>query len=109
MSIQPSLKIISFALLVAFAAPCNANETIAKESLVRMADAAVFIKGERVFREGRYPTSGSGFFIHPDGYIVTNWHVVADQVEVEVFSKRREVSTKMEDLIAVAHSGMANE
>jgi serine protease Do len=41
------------------------------------------------------PRVGSGFIIHPDGYVVTNQHVVArsSRVEVELFGGEKAVAT----------------
>jgi serine protease Do len=41
------------------------------------------------------PRVGSGFIIHPDGYVVTNQHVVArsNRVEVELFGGEKVVAT----------------
>jgi S1-C subfamily serine protease len=62
-----------------------------------------------VYRGTYFPTSGSGFFVHPDGYILTNWHVIANQIEMRVFGEDREISTNILAIEAVLHSGTPNE
>jgi S1-C subfamily serine protease len=70
------------------------------EALTRLAEslkpALVQIRVERAApdaegEEGRRRASGSGFLIHPDGYLVTNAHVVegAASVQVRLASGRR--------------------
>jgi len=36
-------------------------------------------------REQRYTAQGTGFFISPDGYILTNNHIVENAVEIKIF------------------------
>ncbi len=49
-----------------------------------------FRKGERGPRRGPSLAQGSGFIISPDGYVVTNNHVVAKASRIEVSLKDRE-------------------
>jgi S1-C subfamily serine protease len=56
----------------------------AVESAVERAMAAtVFIESERTYYGNDLSNSGSGFFITPDGYILTNHHVVGDYWEFQ--------------------------
>ncbi len=71
--------------------------------------AMVFIRAERLYQGTTVPTSGSGFFIHEEGYALTNWHVVADQVLTYVKGKEREIPAKVVKLEAVIGSGTAEE
>ncbi len=50
---------------------------------------------ERPFAPDERPRVGSGFIIHPDGYIVTNHHVLvrSPQIEVELFGGDRVLAT----------------
>lgn len=72
-------------------------------------ESTVFIKSERVFRGLFFPGFGTGFFVHPDGYIVTNWHVVANQVEARIDGETREVNTNVVSLEVVIKSGEPDE
>ena len=83
--------------------------TISSNTLQNLAQSAVFLRAERVFKIEGFETSGSGFFVHPDGYILTNWHVVADQIEGQIWQKEREISAKVVRLTAVIDSGSPAE
>jgi hypothetical protein len=87
----------------------HAEDSISPDTVERIASASVFIKVERVFKYEGFPSSGSGFFIHPDGYILTNWHVVADQISSHLWSREREVNAKVIRLAAVIDSGLRTE
>jgi hypothetical protein len=59
------------------------------------------VKTERIFKYEKFPVSGSGFFIHPDGYVLTNWHVVADQIEGSLWDLRRLGKERKQGLVRV--------
>ena len=68
-----------------------------------------FVRVDRMFRGAPIPTSGSAFFIDGGGTLLTNWHVIAPQVEVEIYDKMRELSTRVGDIKVVVRSGMSGE
>jgi hypothetical protein len=72
-------------------------------------DAAVYIKVQRIFRNQLLPTSGTGFFVSARGHILTNWHVVAPQIEFQMDGVRREISTSTGGIDVVVGSGTPHE
>jgi S1-C subfamily serine protease len=44
--------------------------------------ATVFIEVDHLFTATTVTTTGSGFFVHPEGYLVSNAHVVSDNLEL---------------------------
>lgn len=73
------------------------------------ASSVVHIKVDRLFRGTRIPTTGSGFFIDKRGFAITNWHVVAPQVQFEDDGLTRETSTIVGGIEVVIQSGTAQE
>ena len=49
------------------------------EMLENVVGSVVSVRVEREFRDEQFVGTGSGFFIHPDGFILTNANVVADR------------------------------
>ncbi len=105
------LNTVLVILGLTFAAPtsAHADEAVTAEMLRHISDSAVFIRTERVFQNRKFPTSGSGFFVHKDGYVLTNWHVVADQIEGSLWQKEREINAKVLKLTVVIDSGLPSE
>ncbi len=89
--------------------PAPSAQTLDPEALSRALDSTVFIKSERVFRGLYYPSFGTGFFVHSEGYVLTNWHVVADQIEVRLYGKLSEIKTRVVSLDIVIASGSPTE
>jgi len=85
------------------------SEELDKAMLRRGIDATVFIKSERVFRGLYFPGYGTGFFVHPEGYVLTNWHVVADQIVVRIWDDMSEIKTRVLKLEVVVNSGLPDE
>lgn len=75
----------------------------------RVSAACVFIKLDRVFRNLVIPAAGSGFFVNGNGHLVTNWHVVAPQVEIDFDGRDAEVSTMIGRLKVVVLGGSPEE
>ncbi|MCU0293617.1 MAG: hypothetical protein MUF10_16785, partial [Thermoanaerobaculaceae bacterium] len=77
----------SLAASVGFLAAASSADPateLSPEALGRATAATVYIKVDRIYQNHVIPTGGSGFFVSPQGYLLTNWHVVSPQVEVEI-------------------------
>jgi len=105
---RASVLVVFLVLTVVFSTPSPAQD-LDPETLKRGIESTVFIKSERVFRGLYFPGFGSGFFVHPNGYVLTNWHVVADQIEARLYGEKREIKTKVLSLEVVINSGLPNE
>ena len=66
------------------------EETVSSE-LERVAGATVFIRVQRIFIGKTMVSGGTGFFVHPEGYILTDLLVVDEPVEDPRFSDYGEV------------------
>jgi len=84
-------------------------ELISPEILQNAMSSTVLIKAERVYQNARVPSSGTGFFVHPDGYIITNNHVIADEISIHLYGKAHDVPTKVLSLEVVVGSGSSKE
>ena len=108
---QTTIRHASVCILANLGAGLLGGATAPPEArfLQRAMDATAFVKVERVYRNQTVHTSGSGFFITPGGLLVTNWHVVAPQIEMELFDRHVEVATTIGDIEVTAYSGTRNE
>lgn len=75
----------------------------------RVSAAGVFIKLDRIFRNVVIPAAGSGFFVSGSGHLVTNWHVVAPQIEIDLDGRDAEISTMVGRLKVVVLGGSPEE
>jgi hypothetical protein len=102
-------SLIAMALLAILGAAAPAAPSPPQEMLGRAMDATVFIRVHRLYRNEPIPTSGSGFFVDERGYLITNWHVVAPQLEVELYGRMTEVSTTLGDIEVVIFGGTSQQ
>jgi S1-C subfamily serine protease len=100
-------KIAAFAILaVCVSTLCHGLDF---ESLHRARKSVVYVRMNRTFGQAYFPTSGTGFLVHRDGYVITNRHVVADHIEMSINGKAREINAKVLDLEVVLDSGTKDE
>ncbi len=101
-------SLLAVLVLAAGLAPATSGE-LETQALEHVIDSTVFVKVNRVFRGNYFPSSGTGFFVHPEGFVITNWHVVSDQIMAEIYGDSREISTKVISLEVVVGSGADQE
>ena len=72
------LLVPALVLMATLLARPAAAQTLKRETVDRLKAATVFIQvSQRDYLSGdEEVASGSGFFFHPNGFVVTNWHVV---------------------------------
>ena len=83
--------------------------TIDRSKIQNAVRATVYIEVERVYHGYDLSNAGSGFFVHPDGFVMTNWHVVADQVEMFWSGAVRELSLTVVRVDVVVNPGSPSE
>jgi len=108
-SFRPLRKAALFASAISVAVaiggvPAGANELdpVVKDKISK---ATVYVKAKRHYKGVAVPSSGTGFFVHPDGLVLTNWHVVADKLQAKIYGDWRNVATEMKALTIVVGSG----
>jgi len=102
--------LILAATLIATGSAADAGAAeIDPEMAARASQATVFIKASRIYRGTYLPTTGTGFFVSQSGLVLTNWHVVADQLMAMIYGTEREVSTRVQKLEVVVNSGTDQE
>jgi S1-C subfamily serine protease len=102
-------RILFVISLIVAVAVSQSTPALDREELERATQATAYLRVARVFHGIYFPTTGTGFFIHPDGYLLTNWHVIADQIEMYVDGERREIPTNVLSLEVVIASGTPQE
>ncbi len=78
----PLVRSITDAELVSDAPSVELNSSIAPENLLQGTVTILVNRGIRMDRGVGYPDSviGSGFFVDPRGYILTNYHIIESEV-----------------------------
>jgi hypothetical protein len=82
---------------------------VPQDQLKKVLDATVFVKVPRLYMGRKLPSSGSGFFVSPYGHVLTNWHVVAEQIEWDFDGVPTEISTTVTDITVLVGSGTPAE
>jgi len=96
-------------IMLSIPAMAGADQLISPEILRNAMEATVLIKAERVYQGSQAPSFGTGFFVHSDGYLITNHHVIANNIGINLYGKYHEVPTKIISLEVVIGSGSADE
>ena len=93
-----------------FAAPSSSSAAeIADSTLTNAMDSTVFLRVDRLFSGRKVSTSGTGFFIHRDGWILTNEHVISDKMLIPVGGTIQDGRSKVLGVVAVVNSGTPDE
>jgi hypothetical protein len=97
------------AALAIAASAAGQGPVVDPEMADRASQATVFIKASRIYRGTYLPTTGTGFFVSQSGLVLTNWHVVADQIQARLWGREREVKTRVQRIEVVIASGTGQE
>ena len=85
------------------------SQDVDRDGLQNAMNSVVFLRLDRTFGHAYFTTSGTGFFVHPDGFVITNWHVVADTIEMRMDGVVRDIKAKVLNLDVVLNSGTDTE
>jgi len=102
------LRILVFGLC-AFLGSTVAQGAVNRNAVDGAVKATVYLEVQRVYRGYDMSNAGSGLFVHPDGYILTNWHVVADQAWANWSGTERALSLTVVSITAVVDPGSTSE
>jgi len=93
-------------VLIILSVVLNPAATAGGEGIEDAIQATAYLEIDRVFSGRLVMTSGTAFFVHPKGYLLTNAHVVSNKIESP---DGREVYAKVLKLRAFADSGNPGE
>lgn len=77
--------------------------------LKQVIDSSAFLRVERTYSGHGFSTSGTGFLIHRDGWILTNEHVIGDSILVSVGGRLTRTNARVTGVVAVFDSGNPNQ
>jgi S1-C subfamily serine protease len=100
---------LMFATLICCSWSPTAESGSQPNRIVEAARATVFIKVERRYHGYDVTTTGSGFFISSNGYILTNQHVVSETIEGYLWGEDREINVTIVSLKVIAETGTEAE
>ena len=103
------LVVAATAIVTVTRSAAQSADSDGRPRIQRAVDASVYFKVERVFRSRLLPTTGTGFFVSERGHVLTNWHVVAPQMEVQLQGETREIMTTTGEIEAIVGSGTGRE
>jgi S1-C subfamily serine protease len=91
-------------MLVAALAPSLASaQSVHQSALSNAIEATVYLEVERSYHGDRYWTTGSGFFLNREGYILTNSHIVGDYVVLDIGERKVAVELTVISVKVVLH------
>jgi len=103
------LRAVTALLLLLGGWPLAGAATEAVDPVQAAMDASVFLEVERTYNSVLFTTQGSGFFVHREGYLLTNWHVVSPELSFLAEDGEHRVETLVRAVTAVVGSGTERE
>jgi S1-C subfamily serine protease len=92
-----------------FVSSTAAQEGQVSNPVAKAVDATVFVRVDHLYSGRGVTSSGTGFLIHGNGWILTNEHVVSDTMIVPVGNEWRRANAKVTKVAVVLRSGSAEE
>jgi|GEM_PF-2505770 len=98
--------VVSIALVLGCGAVAHAVDPAAIDRAVK---STVFVTVHRSWRGHDMDATGSGFFVSPSGHVLTNWHVVGEEIEVKLWGKVHDVRSTVRAVSVVVNAGTPGE
>lgn len=103
------LTTVSFCVVLTCLVPPAGAGEIAGETLETAMQSTVFLRVDRLFAGREVSTSGTGFLIDENGWILTNEHVVSETIPISSGTEYKEGRSKVTGVVAVVNSGTPEE
>jgi len=95
-------------LAVTAPSPAAAQQS-ARAAALNAQKATVYVAVERKYQGNDLSGIGTGFFIHPDGYVLTSLQVVGEQIETVWQGRNRKVTSPVQKVSIILGAGTGVE